>query len=263
MKLGGLAIAALTRQWMGTLDYQGAYYDPSVDPALAEFRGPAVYLFWHEYILFPFYLRGHCRISMLLSRHQDAQWLSEAARHMGFGTIRGSTNRGGVAAMRELMRAGRSMNLTITPDGPRGPRRQLAAGCIYLASRLGIPLVPIGFGYDRPWRYRSAWDQFAVPRPYCRARHITGPRLNLPRRLDRLGVEHYRLQVERILNRLTSEAEAWAESGRRAECQWATRRQPFAGGRFEPLEAVPQWAVVSTSPSSPRPASEQARRQAG
>ena len=44
------------------------------------------------------------------------------------------------------------MHLTITPDGPRGPRRQLAPGAIYLASKLGLPLVVMGYGYDRPWR---------------------------------------------------------------------------------------------------------------
>ncbi len=166
MKLGGLAITGGTRLWMRTLDYQVSFYDPTVDPAAADFRGPGIYLFWHEYIPFLFYLRGNCRIAMLLSRHQDAEWLSQAARHMGFGTVRGSTSRGGVAALRELMRTSATMNLTITPDGPRGPRRRLASGCIYASSRLGIPLVPVGLGYDRPWRVRRAWDQFAVPRPY-------------------------------------------------------------------------------------------------
>ena len=56
------------------------------------------------------------------------------------------------------------MNLTITPDGPRGPRRQLAQGPVYLASKLGMPIVAMGFGYDRPWRFNS-WDRFAIPRP--------------------------------------------------------------------------------------------------
>ena len=166
MKLGGLAVTALTRSWMSTLGYRAVFYDPTVDPASPLFRGPVVFLFWHEYIPFLFYLRGHCQIAMLLSRHQDAEWLFQATRHMGFETIRGSSNRGGVAALRKLMRASQSLNLTMTPDGPRGPRRQLAPGCIYLSARLGIPLVPVGLGYDRPWRNHRAWDDFAIPRPY-------------------------------------------------------------------------------------------------
>ncbi len=215
MKLGGLAITGFTRQWMKTLDYQAVFYDPDVDPASRGFRGPAIFLFWHEYILFPFFLRGNCRVAMLLSRHQDAEWLSQAARHMGFSTVRGSTSRGGVAALRKLIRAGATMNLTITPDGPRGPRRRLAAGCIYASSRLGIPLVPFGLGYDRPWRSRRAWDRFAIPRLYSRARAIVGPKVQIPADLGREGVEHYRRRVERMLNVFTTTAEQWAESGDR------------------------------------------------
>ena len=89
---------------------------------------------------------------MLLSRHRDAEILSHAAYHLGFDFVRGSTNRGGVAAIRELLEKSRHMHLTITPDGPRGPRRKLAPGSIYLASKLGLPLVVMGYGYDRPWR---------------------------------------------------------------------------------------------------------------
>ena len=33
-RLGGFAIASITRQWMSTLDYQAAYYHRQVDPVL-------------------------------------------------------------------------------------------------------------------------------------------------------------------------------------------------------------------------------------
>jgi hypothetical protein len=241
-KLSGLAITALTRQWMGTLEYRAAFYDPEIDPAEPGFAGPAIFLFWHEYIPFLFYLRGHCHIAMLLSQHQDAEWLSQAARHMGFGTIRGSTSRGGVSALRELMRTSATMNLTITPDGPRGPRRQLAAGCIYASSRLGLPLVPIGLGYDRPWRVRPAWDQFAVPRPYSRARAVAGPKVQIPPGVDREGVEYYRQRVERLLNMLTVLAEDWAASGRRMVGQRpAARRGAGRHWRHDEERRIRKW----------------------
>ena len=149
---------------------------------------------------------------MLLSRHGDAEILSRVAYHFGFDCVRGSTRRGAAAALRELVEKSRQMNLTITPDGPQGPRRVLAQGPVYLASKLGLPLVLLGMGYDRPWRANS-WDRFAIPRPFSRARAVISPAIHLPADLDRDGLEHYRQQVERLLNRLTSEAEAWAESG--------------------------------------------------
>ena len=214
-KFGGLLGAAAIRAYMSTLDYKVAYYDPSVDPILPECRGQKIYIFWHEYILFPIYLRGHCNLAMLLSRHRDAEILSHAAYHLGFDFVRGSTNRGGVGAIRELLHKSRSTHLTITPDGPRGPRRRLAPGSIYLASKLGLPLVVTGYAYDRPWRVKRAWDQFAIPRPFSRARAIVSGDVHVPPNLDRQGIEYFRGKVEQLLNRLSVEAEAWAASGAR------------------------------------------------
>ncbi len=221
---------------MGTMDYKVAYYDRAVDPVFPECRGQKIYIFWHEYILFPLYLRGHCNLAMLLSRHRDAEILSYAAHHLGFEFVRGSTNRGGVGALRELLSRSRSTHLTITPDGPRGPRRRLAPGCVYLASKLGLPLVVMGFGYDRPWRVHRAWDQFAVPRPCSRARAVVSGEIFVPPDLDREGLEHFRGQIEKLLNRLTAEAEVWAASGTRkvGQSRLERRAAPLRRARRAP-----------------------------
>lgn len=251
---GGAHItAALVRVWMGTLNYRVAYEDPSIDPIFPECTGPKLYLFWHEYILFPFYLRGHCYLTMLVSRHKDADLLTETARIMGFEFVRGSTRRGGDQALRHLMEVGRRRHLTITPDGPRGPRRQMAPGAIYLASRLGVPIVLMGFGYDRPWRLRS-WDRFAIPRPFSRARAVTSRAIEIPRDLDREGIEHYRQRLERQLNELTDLAEQWAATGRSRAGEKPLYRAPAAH---------PPWATASeiSPPGYPppfRPAQEKA-----
>jgi hypothetical protein len=220
----GLLAATTIRKWMGTLDYKATFYDPAVDPCRVDCHSQKIYIFWHENILFPLYLRGHCNLVMLLSRHNDAEILSRVAYHLGFDFVRGSTYRGAAAALRQLLRKSRHMHLTLTPDGPRGPRRRLAQGPIYLASKLGIPLVVMGFGYDRPWR-APTWDQFAIPRPYSRARAIISPEITIPPRLDREQMEASRLEIERLLNRLTEEAELWAYSGVPAVDQWPMHRQ--------------------------------------
>jgi lysophospholipid acyltransferase (LPLAT)-like uncharacterized protein len=213
MNLGGLIAAASVRAWMGTVDCRAAFYDRSVDPIVGV-GGPRIYIFWHENILIPLYLRGNCHLAMLLSQHADAEILARIAYHMGFDCVRGSTRRGGARAIWELFDRSSHQHLTITPDGPRGPRRQLAQGPIYLASRLQLPLVPMGFGSDRPWRVNS-WDKFAIPRPFSRVRAVIGPPITLPPELDRPGLEQCRLRVEQLMNDLTTEAEAWAEAGTR------------------------------------------------
>jgi lysophospholipid acyltransferase (LPLAT)-like uncharacterized protein len=237
--LGGLVASEAIRAWMRTLDYRAVFYDRSVDPVHGV-NGPRIYIFWHENILIPLYLRGHCHLAMLLSQHGDADILARVAHHMGFDTVRGSTYRGGARAIWELFERSRRQHLTITPDGPRGPRRQLAQGPIYLASRLQLPLVVMGFGYDRPWRANS-WDKFAIPRPFSRARAIIGPPLRLPPDLDRVGLEHSRQRVETLLNSLTVEAEAWAAADTRKAGEVVLRQQ----------SAPPPHRIVGTQLSTP------------
>lgn len=243
--LGGLLGTQAIRGWMGTLDYRVRYSDPALDPASPYCRGRKIYLFWHEYLLFPLFMRGHCNLTMLLSRHQDAEILSRVARHMGFGLVRGSTNRGGVAALRALVRKSRGMHLAITPDGPRGPRRRMAPGPIYLASRLGLPLVLLGFGYDRPWRVQRAWDRFAIPRPYSRARAIVAPEIRVPPDLSRDDLERFRQRAEDVLNQTTGDAEAWASSGE----AWAGQ-VGILPGPFQPVLARLR------PPSAPQPSAD-------
>ena len=211
LAIGGwsLAATAAIRCWMGTLDYRADFGDPTVDPVHPAYRGVKIYVFWHENILLPLFLRGHCNIAMLLSRHHDADILARVAGMMGFGVVRGSTFKGGSTALRELAGRARTENLTITPDGPRGPRRRLAPGCVFLASSLGLPIVAMGLGYERPRRL-GTWDRFAIPRPFSRARAVISRPIRVPASLDRDGIEHHRAGVERLLVRLTDDAEAWA-----------------------------------------------------
>ena len=247
---GGLLGAWAIQQWMKTLDYRAAFYDPQVDPRHPA-ATPRIYVFWHENILFPLYLRGRCRLTMLLSRHRDADVLARVAHHMGFACVRGSTYRGATTALRTMSEIGKQQHLTMTPDGPRGPRRRLAQGPIYLASKLQLPIVAMGFGYDRPWRMNS-WDSFAVPRPFSRARAVVSPPLQIPSRLTRQQSEICRQRLERLLNRLTAEADAWAHAGTRKIEEVPIRRQPLsrrsqaglqarATPQDQPCHASPMW----------------------
>ena len=235
-----LLAAAVIPQWLGTVRCRVQYGDQLVDPVHQDFRGSKIYVFWHENILLPLFLRGHCNIAMLLSRHADANVLDRVARMMGFGVVRGSTFRGGSTALRELSDRAATESLTITPDGPRGPRRRLAVGCVFLASTLKIPIVAMGFGYDQPWRL-GTWDKFAVPRIGSRSRAVVSRPIHVPSNLDREGLEAHRLGVEQILNFLSDDAERWALAGGRRMgdrpvrpevsrvAKWSTRLEGLPG----------------------------------
>jgi lysophospholipid acyltransferase (LPLAT)-like uncharacterized protein len=207
----GMLSAVGMRAWMSTHEYRTFFYEPLNDPRLGTAQ-PRIYLFWHEYILVPLHLRGHCDIVVLLSRHKDAEVLAETARHLGFGSVRGSTTRGGSTALLELIRHGKGSHLAMTPDGPQGPRRRMASGAIFLASNSGMPIVPMGFGIANPRRAQS-WDQFALPRPFSRVRSVIGPSIQISPNLSRDELEDARLMIERKMTELTIEAEVWAEAG--------------------------------------------------
>jgi len=209
----GLLAAVGARLWRCTIDWKALYFDPTVDTVHPRFHGRYVYAGWHEYMVMPIVLRAHRRMLALASDSSDGELMTLTMRHLGWGVTRGSSSRGGASAMLRFLRDDqRCPNLT--PDGPRGPRRVLSPGAIFLASKLGVPLVCVGYGYDRPWRLRS-WDRFAIPRPFARGRAVFGPPLRVPGKLDRTAMESHRGWFEQLLNWLTIEAETWAESGQR------------------------------------------------
>jgi lysophospholipid acyltransferase (LPLAT)-like uncharacterized protein len=240
------------QSWMATLNYRAVLQEPQVDPISDCFVGPNIYIFWHEYIPFMVYLRPNGRLAMLLSQHQDAELLSHMADFAGMETVRGSSSRGGSSALKELITKGRGMNLAITPDGPRGPRRHLAQGCIYLSSRLQIPIVPIGIGYDRPWRNQKSWDHFAFPRPFSRARAVVGPRIQIAPDLPRREIDANRLWVEQQLLQLTVAAERWAERKIQLPSSVQLTRQS-APPRWNPKELANQTSTSGLSAAGDRP----------
>lgn len=207
---GFLATSSLSR-WMETIDYKAAFYDPLVDSALGGNRH-FIILIWHEHILSPLFLRHHNNVTTLLSRHTDAEIVQWIAGNLGAHCVRGSTFQGGSAAVKQFLEMQRQGVLVFTPDGPRGPRRRMANGPIYLASKLQIPIVLLGIGYDKPWRIRS-WDRFAIPKPFSRGRWIVSPNFDVPENLTKDGLEHFRQKFETLLTQFTDLAETWAESG--------------------------------------------------
>ena len=213
VKTLGLGAAWAFCSWMGTLHYRYRPLGADVNPRRKDLAGRFIYAIWHENILLPVYQYSRANVWVIISQHADGTLLTEMGRHIRLKLVRGSTTRGGVEGLRKLLRIGQRASVAITPDGPRGPRRQIQPGIVYLAARTGMPIVPTGFGYDRPWRLRS-WDRFAVPRPWTLATCVTGEPVHVPADADRPVLEHYRQLVEKHLLEVSDLAETWAEGGR-------------------------------------------------
>ena len=133
VKTLGLAGAWAFTSLMRTLRYRYRPLGPDVDPARKNLEGRYIYAIWHENILLPVYQYSRANVWVIVSQHKDGTLLSEMGRHIRLKLVRGSTTRGGVEGLRKLLRIAQNASVAITADGPRGPRRRVQPGLVYLA----------------------------------------------------------------------------------------------------------------------------------
>ena len=210
-RITGHVNALLMPRALDLLNFRIRYYDKSVDPARSEYNEHVIFSFWHEYIVVILPRWGHTPLTVLCSQHRDGELVNQTAESLGLNIVRGSTSRGGAAAIRAMKTNSKFSSIAMTPDGPRGPRQEMAMGPVYLASLLGMPLVPVGIGISNPYRL-STWDKFAIPRPLSRVRVIFGPKIRVPKKVDRETLAAYRVGAQGLMNDLTDEAQYWADS---------------------------------------------------
>ena len=106
--------------------------------------------FWHaRQLMMPLTYRGRLA-HILISQHQDGEIIARIVERFGFRAVRGSSTRGGVEALRELIRLGRSgVDLVVTPDGPKGPAQVAKMGVIQLARASKLPIIPLTFSCSK------------------------------------------------------------------------------------------------------------------
>jgi lysophospholipid acyltransferase (LPLAT)-like uncharacterized protein len=206
--------AAVARGLVRSLSLRLHFIGSDVGDRRLEHSDRFIYCVWHDSLLLPVARFGGPDLAALISSHADGQILGGLIKAMGMEMVLGSTTRGGVEAIRQLTRAeGPRRNLAVTPDGPRGPRRVIQQGIIYIASRTGMKIVPVGVGYRNPWKLRS-WDRFAVPKPFSRACCIAGEPMSVPPNLRGTGFEDHRRIVQFEMDRVNAAAEEWASTNK-------------------------------------------------
>ena len=187
----------LYRLWARTLRLQ--IEDPN---GVIDFvrKQPVIFAIWHNRLLMlprVFDPSFPTRQSYgLISASRDGDLIARFIERSGYGTIRGSSSRKGVIALRQLVDTlAADGNVLVTPDGPRGPVYQVTQGIVFLAQKSGAPVVPIHMEYSGCWRLKS-WDRFVVPRPFAKLRAIFGAPLTVPplESAEQFEAEQLRLQ---------------------------------------------------------------------
>jgi lysophospholipid acyltransferase (LPLAT)-like uncharacterized protein len=155
--------------------------------------------FWHNRLLLMGYSYHGKGIKTLISQHKDGELISRVLKSLGFGSVRGSSTRGGAAAMREMAKASREYDIGITPDGPRGPKYVVQEGVIALARLTGVPILPLTFGSSRKKVFAS-WDAFNLPYPFSRGVFMWGEPIYVSKEDD---MEEKRKELELKLKEMT------------------------------------------------------------
>ncbi|WP_429884931.1 lysophospholipid acyltransferase family protein [Geoalkalibacter halelectricus] len=136
--------------------------------ALWKDGGRVIVAFWHEHLLLMVKSYRGPGGKILISASKDGEIIARTMELFGLGTVRGSSSRGGAAALRSLVQLSKEpCDLAITPDGPRGPRRHIKDGLVHLARLSGRPVIPVAFVCSRGRRFAS-WDRFLLPYPFSR-----------------------------------------------------------------------------------------------
>jgi len=174
---------------------------------------PVIVAFWHERqammpMLWVFTLRfdhgrprERQRAHVLVSRHRDGRLIGAVVRWFRLDAVYGSSSRGGPASLRALaalLAAGDYV--AITPDGPRGPRREAAPGVAQLAALSGIRVLPCAAQSSRRAVLRT-WDRFVVPLPFARGAVVCEPTITV-------GPDGWQEALPRIAAAMTMAADA-------------------------------------------------------
>ena len=171
-------------------------------------RRPFILAFWHgRLLMMPMAWPREVPIHMLISGHRDGRIIADAVGHFGIASIAGSSSRGGLSALRAMIKTLRDGTCVgITPDGPRGPAEQASQGIVAAARLAQVPIIPLAYATRRR-RLMASWDRFHLAFPFTTGLHLWGEPITVPGDADDAALEGYRRLVEDSLNALGREAD--------------------------------------------------------
>lgn len=172
-----------------------------------------VLVFWHDRILLATYYFRHRNIIVLSSKSFDAEYTARVIKRFGFGTVKGSSTRGGSAAIVEMIKTIRRKALPagFTVDGPRGPRYKVKSGPLLVAKKTGNPMVPFSIEAQRYWALKS-WDRLQIPWPLTRAKVMVGAPTYVDPKADDNEMANKLVEIQEALDGLVESGKIWRES---------------------------------------------------
>ena len=171
-----------------------------------------IYTFWHNRIFLGTYFFRRRGIVVITSQSFDGEYIARFIQRFGYGAVRGSSTRGGTAALVEMIRLmRRGLPMAFTIDGPKGPRYEAKIGACLLAKKTGNPMMPFVIEAEKFWEVKS-WDLLQIPKPFTRARVFIAPPIYVPADADDAALENKRMELQKSLDELVEIGEHWRKS---------------------------------------------------
>ncbi|MGA0859047.1 MAG: lysophospholipid acyltransferase family protein [bacterium] len=172
---------------------------------LMEKSQPFIICAWHHDIYFSSWLLKDFELTALISSSKDGEYINQILSGFGFGSVRGSSTRGGIGAMKQLVRCLKDGNaVAITPDGPQGPIHKVQEGIVALAKMTGVPIIPWRYEASSCWKLNS-WDSHKIPKPITKIKSVFGQPLYVPKSASSSDFGKYCQQLEMLMNDLIPE----------------------------------------------------------
>jgi hypothetical protein len=139
-----------------------------------------IFAIWHNRLAFgPGIFLKKQNVEALISPHSDGAIISQVVKYFGFEVVSGSTNKGAVASLKQIMKKLKDgTSIVITPDGPRGPRYQINSSITEIARKYSNGLIPISCECSNYFTLNS-WDKLIFPLPFCKITVIFGSKIEL------------------------------------------------------------------------------------
>ncbi|NOT48660.1 MAG: lysophospholipid acyltransferase family protein [Acidobacteria bacterium] len=171
-----------------------------------------IYAFWHNRIFASTYFFRNRGIAVITSQSKDGEYIARFIQRLGYGAIRGSSTRGGVGALVEMIKAMRNGTPTaFTLDGPKGPRYVVKPGALMLAKKTGNPVIPFLVECRSFWTINS-WDRLQIPKPFTKAKLIIGKPLYCSENADEHELDKARMNLQSTLDELAVLGKEWSQT---------------------------------------------------
>ena len=208
-----LKFAAFVGVWMlrgvfKTLRVEWHLTDPTGNPYIEPTSEKRfAFCVWHDSLLAAAFVKPPRNTVILTSQHADASILAFAAKMVGMESVRGSSSKGGAEAARQMISQTKGKHFTVTPDGPRGPRREVKQGIVYIGAKTEHPIVPCAFDASRAWRVKGRWTDMLIPKPFSKLYVVTAAPIVVPKRIRKEQLNEFTAQLQQSMDTVNTTIE--------------------------------------------------------